>query len=232
MLRSTPNYCKKIFLLFFFTWYKTGGKEIDFKDKKIYKKDFYKNKKLFRINYIDINKILFSEPESYGKKNAKKYIIGYSDDVIRPLWIMLPQMISFVNCFDNNKTMSFLADDEELLKEYTKVWKKIINFIVKKFDSEPPFGDKYIKTKIKSYKNNINTNFRSKKNSKKVPQEGRPYKCFPLIALDSVIVTGKKYYPQTFLEECRYKLTKKKTEDLIVDDFDSSSESDGESGSE
>ena len=50
-----------------------------------------------------------------------------------------------------------------------------------------------------------------------------------LIALDSVIKMGKKYYPQTLLEECKYKFTKKKIEDPIVDDFDSSSESDGES---
>ena len=42
----------------------------------------------------------------------------------------------------------------------------------------------------------------------------------------------KKYYPQTLLEECKYKLTKKKMEDIITDDFDSSSESDGESGNE
>ena len=47
-----------------------------------------------------------------------------------------------------------------------------------------------------------------------------------LISLDSVIKMGKKYYPQTLLEECKYKLTKKKIEDLITDDFDSSSESD------
>ena len=43
---------------------------------------------------------------------------------------------------------------------------------------------------------------------------------------------GKKCYPQTLLEECKYKLTKKKIEDLITDDFDSSSESDGESDDE
>ena len=43
---------------------------------------------------------------------------------------------------------------------------------------------------------------------------------------------GKKYYPQTLLEECKYTLTKKKVEDLITDDFDSSSESDGESDGE
>ena len=40
---------------------------------------------------------------------------------------------------------------------------------------------------------------------------------------------SKKYFPQTLLEECKYKLTKKKIEDLITNDFDSSCESDGES---
>ena len=55
-----------------------------------------KVKKQFKIKDIDINKILISEPESYGKKNAKKCIIGYSDDVIRPLRILLPQIIGYV----------------------------------------------------------------------------------------------------------------------------------------
>ena len=53
-----------------------------------------------------------------------------------------------------------------------------------------------------------------------------------LIALDSIIEMGKKYYPQTLLEECKYKLAKKKIKDRIADDFDSSSESDGESDGE
>ena len=38
-----------------------------------------------------------------------------------------------------------------------------------KFDSEPVYGDnyKYIKTKIKSYGDKINTNFLGKKNTKR-----------------------------------------------------------------
>ena len=101
------------------------GKVIDFKDKKINKKDFYNNKKQFKIKDIDINKILISKPESYGDKNAKKYIIGYNDDVIRPTSIFRPQMNGYVKCFDDNKTMSFLADDTssglgESRKEFLK----------------------------------------------------------------------------------------------------------------
>ena len=112
------------------------GKEIDFKDKKINRKDYNNNKKKFKITDIDINKMLISEPKSYGQKNAKKYIIGYSDDVIRPLCIFLPQMIGYVKCFDDNETMSLVAEDKESLKEYIKVWEKIKDLIGKKFDSE------------------------------------------------------------------------------------------------
>ena len=50
--------------------------------------------------------------------------------------------------------------------------------------------------------------------------------------LDSVIKMGKTYYPQALLEECKYEITKNKMENLINDDFDSSSESDNESGDE
>ena len=49
--------------------------------------------------------------------------------------------------------------------------------------------------------------------------------------LDSVIKVNKKYYPQTHLEDYKYGIRKNKMENLINDDFDSSS-SDNESDSE
>ena len=54
-----------------------------------------------------------------------------------------------------------------------------------------------------------------------------------LILLDSIIKTNGKYYPQTRLQECVYKLINKKVESIITDvNLDSSSESDNESDSE
>ena len=41
--------------------------------------------------------------------------------------------------------------------------------------------------------------------------------------LDSFIRVNKKYYSQTLLEECKYEIKKNKMENLINDDFDSSS---------
>ena len=65
-------------------------KNINFDDKKIKKSDFYKNKKVFQIDDIDVNKILISEKEPYSTKNALKYFIGYNNNVIRPLSVRLP----------------------------------------------------------------------------------------------------------------------------------------------
>ena len=192
------------------------------KTKKINKSNFYKNKKLFKTEDIGINNILFSKKESYGTKNSHKYFTGYNDgDVIRPLCIKLPQMIGYVKCFDNNKTMSFKVSDKKLLKKYNKIWERVSNLMNIEFDCELVFGDndKYIKKKVKLYGDKINTNFQGKK----IPKENVSCKCLSLIVLDSVIRANKKYYPETLLEECKYEIKKNKMENLINDDLDSSS---------
>ena len=152
-----------------------SGKSINFDDKKINKSSFYKNKKLFSLNDIVVNKILVSKQESsYGTKNSLKYFIGYNDgDVIRALCIILPQMIDYIKHFDSNKTMSFKVSDNKLLKKYNKIWEKVGNLLNTEFDSEPVYDDvdKYIKTKIKMYGARVNKNIQGKK----VPKENASY---------------------------------------------------------
>ena len=101
------------------------GKNIIFDDKKISKKNFYKNKNLFNIYDIDVDKILLSKKEPYGKKSSFKYFLGYNVDAIRSLCLKLPQMIGYVKNFDSNKTMYFKVYDNRLLKKYTKVWERV-----------------------------------------------------------------------------------------------------------
>ena len=210
-------------------------KTINFGDKKIDKKDLYNNKKQFNIKDIDINKILLSKPESYDKNNVRKYIIGYNDKTIRPLQLFLPKMTGYLNIFeDGTRIISFLTDNNEFLERYTTIWEKISHLINKKFDSEPVYNNKYINTKIRSYNNDIKTNFHDidTKNNK-LPEKNKPYKCMSLISLDSIIKFNKKYYPQTLLLECVYKLINRKVENIITNiNLDSSSESDNESNYE
>ena len=74
-------------------------KTINFGDKKNYKKDFYNNKKQFNIKDIDINRILISKPESYGKNNMRKSIIGYNDNTITPLQLFVSKMTGVLKYF-------------------------------------------------------------------------------------------------------------------------------------
>ena len=93
---------------------------------------------------------------------------------------------------------------------------------------------KYIKTKIKTYEDNIITNFYNKKRSKKVPEEKIPHKCLSIMFLDSVLYAYEKYHPQIFLEECKYAKENIKTKNYIDKELksesDSDSDSDGDSG--
>ena len=66
---------KTKFAFFFSPSIRISGKNIIFNDKKISKSDFYKNKKLSRMENIDVNKILISKKESFGKKSSFKYFI-------------------------------------------------------------------------------------------------------------------------------------------------------------
>ena len=92
--------------------------------KEITKSDFYKNKKVDKIDDIDVNNILVSKEEPYGTKNSFKYFIGYYDnDIIRPLCIKLPRMTDFVRKFEGNTTMSFKISNKQLLKKYNQIWK-------------------------------------------------------------------------------------------------------------
>ena len=53
---------------FFFTQYKNDWKGRKFRRQNNQKNDFYKNKKVTKIDEIDVNKILISEEEPYGQK--------------------------------------------------------------------------------------------------------------------------------------------------------------------
>ena len=59
------------------------------------------------------------------------------------------------------------------------------------------------KTKIKTYKDSITTNFYNKKGSKKIAEEKIPCKCLSIIIPDSVLYAYEKNPRQTFLEECK-----------------------------
>ena len=64
-----------------------------------------------------------------------------------------------------------------------------------------------------------------------MPKEKAPCKCLSIIMIDSVSQADKKYYPQTFLEECKYMQENIKIENYINEDLENS-DSDNETESD
>ena len=140
-----PIIILKNFLLFFFIVYKNELKEHKFNNKNIKKSDFYnRNKKICNIDDIDVNKILVSKKEQYGKYNSFKYFIGFNDnDVIRPLYLFISQTTGYINKFQKNKiTMSLMVEDKKLLENYKKIWKKIKRLMYINFESKATHDNK------------------------------------------------------------------------------------------
>ena len=85
-------------------------------------------------------------------------------------------------------------------------------------NTKTTYGDddeKYINTKIKTYKDIINTNFYNKNGSEKIPEEKVPHKYLSIIVLDSIVYVYEKYYPQIFLEDCKYAKKNIKTKNYV-----------------
>ena len=65
---------------------------------------------------------------------------------------MLPETIAYVKSYDGQtEWMYFLIEDDDLLEKYNTIWDKVSADIKKEFDSEPVYNKNFLKTKIKSY---------------------------------------------------------------------------------
>ena len=122
---------------------------------------------------------------------------------------------------DGGKNMSFTTDDENVYEKYDEIWNVVKGFLKLKFTVGPIRNDKYISAKLKIFRKKNLTTF----NNNIVTAEKNPYICIPTIDIDLVLKLDKKMYPQAYLEECKYKLKKRKLlsfiDSEIIDDSDS-----------
>ena len=207
-----------------------SSQKIKFGDKEVDKKTFYSSKEAILLDSVDLSKIVVS---SKWKLNdtTYKYFCGYlnNDGIIKPLCVILPQMNGYIKYFGNGgKNMSFVTDDEKVYEKYDEIWNVVKIFLKLKFAASPIQDDKYILAKLKIFKKRNLTTFN---NNNIVPTEKNHYICIPAIDIDSVLKIDKKAYPQAYLEECKYKLKKRKVasfidSEIIDDDSDSDIDSD------
>ena len=86
-----------------------------------------------------------------------------------------------------------MIEDDDLLEKYNTIWDKVSADIKSELDSEPVYNKEFLKTKIKSYGDEV-TDFYDKE----IPKVGSNHSCLAVISLDSALKNDDNYYPQVF----------------------------------
>ena len=117
-----------------------------------------------------------------------------------------------------------------MYEKYNEIWEVVRKLLKLKFTISPIRDDKYIIAKLKIFKKISRTTF----TDDIIPMEKNHYTCISAIDIDSVLkIDNKRAYPQAYLEQCKYKLKKRKCpryiDHLKIIDYDSENDSDSDS---
>ena len=200
-------------------------KTLKFNNIKLNKKEFHKSKEPIDLFSVDLDQIVVSDRFKHNDEGFK-YFIGYQKgEIIKPLCIILPQMNGCIKYFENGgKNMSFMIKDDKAWDKYDQIWNVMKDKIGIKFHSEPVCEYEYLRTKVREFDGVIKTNILGNG----VPKENMHYTCIACITIDSVMRMDKKYFPQVYLEECKYKIKKIQMPRFINAELKSDSDSDSE----
>ena len=192
-------------------------RKINFGNKEVNKKEFYSSKQAISLDSVDLNKIVVSKKWKIND-TTYKHICGYlNNDTIQPLCVILPQMDGYVKYFDDGgKNMSFVTEDEKIYEKYNKILEVVRNLLKIDFTVDPVRDDIYLVAKLKIFNKINRTTFN---NNNYIPMERNRYICIPVIDIDSVLKIDKRAYPQAYLEQCKYKLKKRKIVNYIDDEI-------------
>ena len=114
-------------------------------------------------------------------------------------------------------------DDQKIYEKHNKIWEVVRNLLKIDFTVSPVRDDIYLVAKLKIFNEIYRTTFN---NNNYIPVEKNHYICIPVIDIDSVLKNDKRAYPQAYLEQCKYKLKKRKIvnyiDDEIIDEYSDS----------
>ena len=168
-------------------------------------KDFYKHKQVTDLNTIDYDKIVVSNAIATNKGKDKRYIVAYEvAGQIIPLYVKTPKKVFSYGVSQYNEnaayTMSFdVENHKEWVDKYEKVWEEVESQIFEKLSTKPVRDGKYVNSKLKTWKDKITTHFYGK---------SIPYDVYcdatAVLKIGSVYNQGRNYYPQVFVEECKF----------------------------
>ena len=115
-------------------------KTLKFNNMNVNKKKFHMSKKAIDLMSVNVNKIVVSDKFNYNE-DCFKYFIGYQKgEIVRLLYIFLPQMNGYIKYFEyGTPNISFLIKDEEAGEKYKHIWVVIKNKLKIKCHSDPVY---------------------------------------------------------------------------------------------
>ena len=135
-------------------------KTLKFDNIRVNKKEFHKSKQPIDLDLVNVDQIVVSDKFKHSD-DGFKYFIGYKEgEIVKPLCIILPQMIGYIKYFENGgKSMSFMVKDDDVLDKYNEIWENIENKLSIKFQNMSVYDEKHIKAKVKEFDGKIKANF-------------------------------------------------------------------------
>ena len=117
---------------------------LEFSQIEVASKDFHKQRQIFDIFTIDVNKVMLSDKVPCNNGNDGRYIVGYEirGETVTSLFIKTPKNIfSYgVSQFDKNSayTKSFnVSEAPEQVLKYGNIWNDVEPQIFEKLTTEP-----------------------------------------------------------------------------------------------
>ena len=170
---------------------------------------YKENTTVFKINDIDIDKAIVSDKKLYNKEyGSYKHYVFYEDgNEYILLKITLLDVHGYYNTFKvNSKIMNFNLHDnslEQIIDIFDHIG-KILNIDIDNYMIEDKTGITYLKTKVSD-----ETCFRKDKDktTNTIPNEKTKHNCRVLLQIQFVYYNNNEdenYYPQVFLQICRY----------------------------
>ena len=99
-----------------------NGNTLKFNNIRVNKKEFHKSKQAINLSLVTVDQIVVSNKIKHSD-DGFKYIIGYQEgEIVKPLCIILSQMIGHIKYFENGgKNMSFLTKDDKVREKFKEI---------------------------------------------------------------------------------------------------------------
>ena len=90
-----------------------SGNTLKFNNIWLNKKEFHKSKQAVHLSLVTIDQIVASDKFKHSDDGFKYFIDYQKGEIVKPLCIILPQMIGYIKYLENGgKNMSFLIKDD------------------------------------------------------------------------------------------------------------------------